>query len=410
LYAISRPRQVRYRRISLLKGIQEVSKQWDSVLRGGTIVDPIEGRFYSSDIAISEGRIVAIEPKIEPSSAKAVINVDGMLICPGFIDVHGHFFYPIPQDGILFADRAGIDQGVTTVIDAGSFGSANADSFYECIVTKARTNVYGFINVKAVGNMDPTFEGLTNSYQQLAPEATIAWIKRADWIRGVKVVADVDIGLVMISKKIAQAASVPLMVHIGYPGPIVDYVCPILEEGDIITHCWHSQFGGILDGSGTVVRPVWEAVENGVLLDTGHGCDMFSFDVAEQALDQGLPLHLISADLHEKSILGPAFSLVKTMTKVLYLGVDLMDVVRAVTLTPARALGLEDRLGGIEEGMVANISILQDVERKEELVDSTGDVRYSDRALVPRYAVCRGEVHQIVNGHQTLEHLRVPAI
>ncbi len=94
----------------------------DTVIRGGTLVDGTGAPARPADICISDGRVVAV---VEPGtnvaqsatstspSASEVINAEGLVVCPGFIDPHTHY------DAQIFWDPRATPSnlfGVTTVI------------------------------------------------------------------------------------------------------------------------------------------------------------------------------------------------------------------------------------------------------------------------------------------------------
>ena len=62
--------------------------------------------------------------------------------------------------------------------------------------------------------------------------------------------------------------------------------------------------------------------------------------MAEQCASEGLWPDIISTDLHTGSLAGPAYDLVAVMSKMLHIGMPVLEVIRAVTATPARALGM----------------------------------------------------------------------
>ena len=92
---------------------------YDLILRGGRIVDGTASPWYAADIAITGDTIARIAPSItEP--AKRVVNVKGLIVAPGFIDIHTH-----ARRGIFEVPTADnyVRQGVTTLIEGPDGGS-----------------------------------------------------------------------------------------------------------------------------------------------------------------------------------------------------------------------------------------------------------------------------------------------
>ena len=61
---------------------------FDLIIRGGKIIDGTGSPFYYGDIGIREGKIMKIGKNL--SGAKKVIDADGLVVTPGFIDSHSH--------------------------------------------------------------------------------------------------------------------------------------------------------------------------------------------------------------------------------------------------------------------------------------------------------------------------------
>lgn len=62
---------------------------YDVLIRGGTLM-PGDGEAFLSDMAVKQGKIVAIGSQLPPSQAAVVIDATGQWVCPGFIDLHAH--------------------------------------------------------------------------------------------------------------------------------------------------------------------------------------------------------------------------------------------------------------------------------------------------------------------------------
>ena len=85
----------------------------DVILAGGSVVDGTGAPAYRADVVISDGRITAIDSSARKHAIGDVVDVGGLVVCPGFIDMHSH------SDLALLADpahEAKVWQGVTTEV------------------------------------------------------------------------------------------------------------------------------------------------------------------------------------------------------------------------------------------------------------------------------------------------------
>src|SRR5688572_50582 len=99
------------------------SPMFDLVLKGGRIVDPSAKLDGIHDIAVQDGKIARVAAAIPDTEATRVIEVGGKIVTPGLIDLHAHVFEGVNRTGVN-PDLAGVYSGVTTIVDAGSAGSA----------------------------------------------------------------------------------------------------------------------------------------------------------------------------------------------------------------------------------------------------------------------------------------------
>jgi N-acyl-D-aspartate/D-glutamate deacylase len=96
----------------------------DIVLAGGTLVDGSGAETMVGDVAIRGGKIVAVG-KFARGTVGEVIDCQGMIVCPGFIDLHNHSDRPI-VDPQTRANTNYLTQGCTTVV-TGNCGSGPVD-------------------------------------------------------------------------------------------------------------------------------------------------------------------------------------------------------------------------------------------------------------------------------------------
>src|SRR3990172_8950406 len=122
----------------------------DLLLTGGRLIDSASGLSGLFDIAVSGTRIAAIAPRIDPGRAARLLDVSGKIVVPGLIDLHTHV-YPGAMPGALSADEAGVNAGVTTLVDAGSAGSHTFAGFRDHVLDHCATRVITFLNIARTG-------------------------------------------------------------------------------------------------------------------------------------------------------------------------------------------------------------------------------------------------------------------
>jgi dihydroorotase len=376
---------------------------FDLVLKGGTVIDPSLGLHGQLDVAVEDGRIalMGVMP-LAADEAQRVIDVSGKIVVPGLIDVHTHVFDGVSNNGV-HPDLAGVRAGVTTVVDAGSSGSATFAAFPRHVLPKCATEVIPFLHICQTGlatNPDIIAES------SIDLDATLRVVdENRGLIRGIKArmvspaLEIMGMKMPLLAKRAARESGVPMMVHIGdttkrYDPSIIRELLPLLESGDIVTHLFTPNPGGVLDSSGKVVPEARELADRGVWLDTAHGRMNFGFDVARKVLEQGLVPHCISTDLTIPGRRQSVHSLVEMMGRFLGLGFTLEQVITMCTANPARAIGEQDRLGNLQVGRQADISVLELRHGDWVVYDTIGDSVRIDHAVVPVLSVKRGQVFE----------------
>ena len=374
----------------------------DLLLKGGTVIDPSQGLNGVQDIAVQDGKIEAIGPGLSSEGATRVVDVSGRTVIPGMIDLHAHVLEGVTSNGVN-PDLGGVHAGVTTLVDAGSAGSATFRAFARHIIPNSHTEIIPFMHICQTGlatspdiiaessiNLDATLQQC-EQYRGLVRGIKARMVSPALEIFGME--------MPRLAKRAAKESGIPLMVHIGdtekrYDPNVIRELLPILEEGDIVTHFFTANPGGVLDANGKLVPEAKEAADRGVWLDTAHGRMNFAFDVGRRILDQGLLPHCISTDLTVPGRVNTVHSMTEMMTRFLGLGFSFEQVVTMCTANPAKAIGEGGRLGSLAVGRQADISVLDIKEGDWVVYDILGASLPVNKAVVPALTVKRSVVFE----------------
>ncbi len=352
----------------------------DLVLRNGRVVDPGNSRDEVTDIAFADGKVAAIGSGLE---GKAERDVAGCIVMPGNIDFHAHVYWggtSISIDGDALAKRC----GTTTWLDVGSAGPGNFAGFRKHVVEVSQTRILAYLHVSHAGiyAFSPSvMVGESQDIRLMDPEtcATVA-LANKDIVRGVKVRVGANtsgvngITPLYFALEAADRAGLPVMCHIDRPPPRYTDVLKELRPGDTLTHCFKPFPNAPCRADGSIKEACWEARERGVIFDIAHGKGSFDFDVAEAMLAGGFKPDIISSDVHVLCIDGPAFDNMETMSKFLYLGMDVPSIVRAVTATPAHVLKRPD-LADLSIGSTGDATVMRIEEGEFRFTDVSNKTR-----------------------------------
>jgi dihydroorotase len=349
---------------------------YDLLLKGGHVIDPANHIDEVRDVAISAGKIAAVEKNIPANLAGKVVDVSKLYVTPGLIDIHYHighggaplnWFTPEARAHALPlgipADLA-LQAGVTTIVDAGTSGAETFLQEKEEVIDRARVRVLAFLNIVADGMNG----GLEQSLDEMDVKLCAATIKKyPDLIVGVKTAhywtnlpwdaEHVPWAAVDRAIECGTAANVPIMVDF-WPREDRTYEDLILKKmrpGDIHTHVFAQQFPIILP-DGKLNPALAQARARGVIFDVGHGSGSFWFRNAVPAQKQGFVPDSMSTDLHTGNY--TVVSMTDVMSKFLAMGVPLDDVVRRSTVNPASEIHRPE-LGTLSVGKEADIAVLE---------------------------------------------------
>ncbi len=337
---------------------------YDLLIKGGRVVDPSQGIDGICDVALANGKVALVANNIHPDQAGEVFDATGLIVTPGLIDLHTHDYWGASFYGVD-PDQVHISKGVTTVLDAGSSGASTFPAFRRYVIDRADTQIFALLNISAMG-MVLGYGGLEDVRWADVDEAVRVGRENRDVVVGIKAripPLPADDYREVLKRAIHAAEGIDgfLMLHLGGSSISVTERLNKLRLGDVLTHSFrHSIDGrGVLDDQGNVLDEAWAAKERGVLFDVGHGGGSFSFETAERAIAQGFLPDTISSDLHVGNVEGPVYDLVTTLSKFLYLGMSLSEVIRLCTEAPARVIGQSGRLGTLKRDSVGDVTILR---------------------------------------------------
>jgi len=373
---------------------------YDLLLKGGEVIDPGWPFHQKADLAISKGEIAALAPDIPGTEAARVIDVSGKIVCPGLIDIHAHVFVNAHDMGPE-TDRRCAASGVTTLVDAGSSGSATFPGLRHYVAERSQVRLRCFVHLSALGLIHLQVGELMHlAYAD--PEGCARTIREnRDLAIGVKlrfsnnVVPDsAGTEPLRLARQAADLAEVPLMVHITDALLPVPQILEFLKPGDIVTHCLHRyQYGIMGPEKKEILKEVWDAQKAGVVFDCAHGRMHFTFPFVRMALDAGFMPDTIATDLTLPSATrGPVFDLPTTMSKFLNLGMSLDEVIRRVTTNPARVIGEAGRLGTLKPGAVADVAVFSLERGQFDFVDTDQNHMTGEQRLVTQLTLKDGRI------------------
>ena len=367
---------------------------FDLLLKGGEVVDPGGGYRGQLDVAIKRNRIAAVEANIPKEAAVRVIDATGQMITPGLVDLHTHVYHSATCWGIR-ADPVAARSGVTTWLDVGSAGAFNFPGFREFIVKPSLARIYALLNISSIGLTASTWELSNLNYMDVDLCCKLIDLNR-DLILGVKVRIDTSttsgtgVEGLRRGRLAAEQCELPMMVHIGKGPPELSEVLDLLRPHDILTHCFTGQSMRQVDDKGKLLDVAKRAWDMGVVMDIGHGAGSFSFETAAAMIDSGYQPHVISSDIHQFSVHGPLFDLPTCMSKFLALGMSLEDTVAAATVRPAAVMGMQQEVGTLRPGSLADVALWEIAEGDFTLYDIHMQPRQGKQLLTNTLTIING--------------------
>ncbi len=380
------------------------TQQYDLLLQGGHVIDAKNSIDAVRDVAIRDGKIALVAARIDPAQAFKVVDVKGLYVTPGLIDIHVHTYTGTGEprsyagDNSLYPDGYTFRVGVTTVADAGCAGWRNFEDFKQRVIDRAKTRVLAFINIVGNGMRGAKYED-NLADMEAKPTAAMA-MKYKGLIIGVKTAhySGPEWTPVEQAVEAGTIANIPVMVDFGAnrkERPMAELVTKKLRPGDIYTHCYSGLRDELVDGR---VNPaMFEARKRGVIFDVGHGGGSFAWRIAVPAMKQGFPPDSISTDIHTGSMNSGMKDMNNVMSKFLVLGQSLKDVIAESTWNPAREIHRED-LGNLSQGAIADVTVLRLARGDFGYTDMYGARMKGNQKLITEITFKDGKVVYDLNG------------
>ena len=339
--------------------------KYDLLLQGGHVVDAKNNLSAIRDVAIKDGKVAEVSQHIDPGTALKAVNVTGLYVTPGLVDIHVHVYASPGEKGSYAGDNSvwpdgfTLRNGVTTVADAGSSGYKNFEDFKAHIIDRSKTRVFAFLNIVGAGMRGPKYE---DNLADMEPGPVAEMAKKYPGIIvGVKTAHYSGPEWTPVEHAVIAGtqANIPVMVDFGAnkpERPIEVLLTQKLRPGDIYTHCY-SGLRNELQPDGKINSGMIEGRKRGVIFDVGHGGGSFSWQVATAAIQQGFPPDSISTDLHITSMNAGMKDMLNVMSKFLALGQTPDDIIKWSTWNPAREIHHEE-LGNLSVGAPADVAVL----------------------------------------------------
>ena len=361
---------------------------YDVIIKGGRVIDPSVRLDAMRDVAISGGRIAAVESTIAGDAADT-IDARGKLVVPGLLDIHTHTARSADGPGLVLQD------GVTGWIDAGTQG---ADHIADTIAVARSSPQQGrvLINIGRAGILP---EGDTMDLQRAdVGAARDAISKNRDFIVGVKarlsrdVAGPNDYEVLRRAQEVATSFGLPVMIHMGQTISPFPKLVDLLKRGDIVTHMFAPPPNSIIDDSGHILPAVLAARRRGVWFDVGNGqMGHMRWDTVAAIMKAGFWPDTFSTDWNANAHQTGVIDLPNCMSKLFGYGMSVDEAVASVTFNAARIFPFLSDRGTLNVGAPADVAVLELRKGNFEFLDNFKNKITGHQRLFPSATVLGGK-------------------
>jgi dihydroorotase len=371
-----------------VRGPRAFAAGYDLIIKGGRVIDPSVRLDAIRDVAISGGRIVAVEPTIAGDAAD-MIDARGKLVVPGLIDIHTHTARFAEGPGLVLQD------GVTGWIDAGSQGADHiADTI--AVARSAPQQARVLINIGRAGILP---EGDTMDLKRAdVAAAREAISKNRDFIAGVKarlsrdVAGPNDYEVLRRAQEVASSFGLPVMIHMGQTISPFPKLVDLLKRGDIVTHMFAPPPNSIIDDSGHILPAVLAARRRGVWFDVGNGqMGHMRWDTVAAIMKAGFWPDTFSTDWNTNAHQTGVVDMPNCMSKLFGYGMTLDQAIARATVNPARIFPLFNDRGTLNVGAPADVAVLELRKGEFEFLDNYKNTIKGTQRLFPSATVLGGK-------------------
>jgi dihydroorotase len=379
---------------------------YDLLLRGGHVIDAKNHIDAVMDVAIKDGRIARVASGLASADAIKTIDVRGLVVAPGLIDLHTHNYTGTGERGSYAGDLSvrpdgfTFRTGVTTVIDAGCAGWRNFEDFKDRIIDRSKTRILTMLNIVGAGMRGEAYE---QNMADMDGEATARMAARyPGLIIGIKTAHFAGPEWKPVEQAVIAGtkANLPVMVDFGADRPtrpLYDLLNKKLRPGDIYTH----MYSGLRQEQDLTTKGPSKAFidgrARGIYFDAGTGGGSFKFSLAVPMIQQGFKPDSLSTDLHAGSMNSSTKDILNVASKFMAIGLSLQEVVADMTAHPAHEIRHEE-LGSLSVGSVADVAVLSVQKGRFGFIDMVNGRVEGTQKLVAELTLKDGKIVYDLNG------------
>ena len=384
-------------------------KPFDLILQHGHVLDAKNHHDGVMDVAVKDGKIAAVSEHLQATDAVKAIDVTGLYVTPGLIDLHVHVYAGTGErdsyagDNSVYPDGFTFRNGVTTVVDAGSSGWRSFEDFKQRVIDRSQTRVLAELNIVGAGMRGTKYE---DNLDDMDGKATAEMARKyPDVIVGIKSAHFTGpewkpYDQAVIAGNLAQ---IPVMIDYGarrIERPLYELLATHLRRGDIYTHMYSGLRGELDTKTNGPSAAMLIGRKRGIYFDVGHGGGSFAWSVAEPMMKAGFIPDSISTDLHITSMNAGMKDLLNVADKMMALGQMVPQVVAEMTSAPAHEIKREE-LGSLTVGSVGDVAVLRLEQGHFGFVDMYNTHLNGTQKLTCELTIHNGKVVYDLNGIST---------